>query len=1360
MPVNALDIDIKDTNATGIENISEENKNSEISSETTIQDNVSEIESENDSSSIETEIPNNENLITTENEENSLPIEEEKTTPNGISLQSDAGEDNEEEPSTDNWELGLVFYDSTVDNGKTPLTSIDWDASDGGYGEGDTRVITVQINYKNTNAVTTYEPGELGIEIPNLIYNTAPYKGSSSTRSSRAQWNSSVVVGANDATHTGYDWDLKSNNNGKFIFTNNKLIDEKSNFEGSIQIVYTITPTAETYNNMYYDGWDGDTLELYQDECTHTLDKDLQVTLNYPDKSGENQTAKNLLSDKGEFHYTRTYIHPWTKPSFTLNKSASKITSYDGMGENPEDYIWVKYGFSRDELYRSQYPNVSMRRETTIIYDTFPKECKVVSSSGKELEPSDVTVTLPTGKELKSNDSELLYVLPNNLGSILYVGYPKVIYNKENGNLNFTNTAYYYGRYSCDKELSYLATDSVNINLENFEFNYSGQLYGIKKYGGMTYTTYYQNIIEKGGFETDWRLSVTAIYSGHPMTVKWGDDVLYITDKDGDYVKLEDNEYCITSISAGDFYNANNIKVSDYKSQLWVRYANDKEYTLYEDSTTNEMQLKSWNFEESDNIVGYYFMIFDMKESLTQWNARGCKLKCKKTDIPQKGNLYNFGYIQAFFKDSQGNLILQNEPGLSSYGNYITKEKIAAFDKETYGTYMQRATEKGNWSYYTPPTYSFPLCIRKKKETVTQDVQNERFLGSFYLSCSHSTYGGTDVNTKYMDFYTKNDVFDGFIMYDLLPEGMELTSTADDIRKSIGCAYINNDSAYQDGRYDHYDYQSDYTHYHSGYNNYIDYSKYTFLKLDGTHITQEEIKNYAVKNSEVTITENWNDTGRTMIKISTDLSELDLLSFRSLGLYYRIDYAVSYDSFLEYGNVYKNKLYVDYLNKKTNQSFHYTVKGEKDILDINENGNTNDSIHYNESQVVITSVVSSHQDVQTQVQTVNDNFTVGKGSSPYNEEYTYKLRVRTGQNAATNMVIANNLEMAYRDKKFWQGEFKEIDTSYIENKTWMVYDPKDENANSEGYVPKKIVVKPYYSTDPEETDLYLTEQTTVTEDGNEVSKTIFKMDSDGNIVKNTSWKEYDESIDKSTVKSLAFELLDAETGKPSVIPANSLLYVLVKMQAPADPYEGDDTIDQSKRPLPKDIKTYAYNNCWTQWNPIDATFNTKVDFVTGIHSNIVRVALPYTIEDEAVINLSFIKAIDGTEEAFDKMNLNKDDAYKFQITLANQETGDIIKGILDSKTGLQIKEIPIGTYLIKESDDMYFDFVDMTADMVDGIILENTDDGYILSIDNTISEDTRANGSTAPLFEITVNNKIEPDRPYEDKKEKLNLFGF
>ena len=69
--------------------------------------------------------------------------------------------------SADNWELSIVFYDSTVNNGNTPLTEINWDASDGSYKEGTPRVIKVQITYKNDSAIKTYQPGELIIKIPN-----------------------------------------------------------------------------------------------------------------------------------------------------------------------------------------------------------------------------------------------------------------------------------------------------------------------------------------------------------------------------------------------------------------------------------------------------------------------------------------------------------------------------------------------------------------------------------------------------------------------------------------------------------------------------------------------------------------------------------------------------------------------------------------------------------------------------------------------------------------------------------------------------------------------------------------------------------------------------------------------------------------------------------------------------------------------------------------------------------------------------------------------------------------------------------------------------------------------------------------
>ena len=143
-----------------------------------------------------------------------------------------------------------------------------------------------------------------------------------------------------------------------------------------------------------------------------------------------------------------------------------------------------------------------------------------------------------------------------------------------------------------------------------------------------------------------------------------------------------------------------------------------------------------------------------------------------------------------------------------------------------------------------------------------------------------------------------------------------------------------------------------------------------------------------------------------------------------------------------------------------------------------------------------------------------------------------------------------------------------------------------------------------------------------------------------------------------------------------------------------------------------------------------------------------------------IINLHFVKNIEKMDEEsknmattlFENMKLDKDENYKFQVTLINQETKDIIKGVLNSKTGLTINDISPGTYLIKESDDIYFDFINMTCENNNNISLTKSNDDYVLTIDDNISENT--------TFEININNRIELNRWYEDKKEKMNFFKY
>ena len=453
-------ISVNASEKTDIDKIASEQVNDRKEEQETYSGNtISKTEESILSSEIDDEITINQKVEDTKQEE---PDTEEIVMFNTTNNESASGESNDEiEPSeTDNWELGLVFYDSTVNDGKTPLTEINWDASDGGYGYGESRVITVQINYRNTNAITTYQPDELAITIPNLVYNASSNIGNS------PYWDVTIVVGANDSNHSRYNWNFKTGVSPTtlqktFTFTNANIIEEKSNFEGSIQIVYTITPAKETPEN-------------YLDECIHSYLKTLQASLgyfipaqdikspNWPNNYNNNMTEEinfwevslpgaeyleinfdstcklegassdylrfydkdrnnitssiceisddkiggsamagkiyyvagdyvkitmrtdSALTYKGfsaniygyrfgsiitesndiELNYTRTYIHPWEYTDYTVIKSASKISSYDGLGENASNYIWVKYNFYHLLSFSTtdKYPNINANK--------------------------------------------------------------------------------------------------------------------------------------------------------------------------------------------------------------------------------------------------------------------------------------------------------------------------------------------------------------------------------------------------------------------------------------------------------------------------------------------------------------------------------------------------------------------------------------------------------------------------------------------------------------------------------------------------------------------------------------------------------------------------------------------------------------------------------------------------------------------------------------------------------------------------------------------------------------------------------------------------------------------------------------
>ena len=1080
------------------------------------------------------------------------------------------------------------------------------------------------------------------------------------------------------------------------------------------------------------------------------------------------------------------------------------------------------------------------------ISDVFPSNCLIFNQNLERLYSENNEYFI----EMERNEKEYNVNGSYRYTAYLYVGYPKTFYNETNNNLSITNEANLYAEYYDAETYIYQDTDSVSLNLNDFKFTYSGNLYGISK--DLSGTAYYEAITGKDpSLNKSYTsiLKITARYTDAPMDVKIGDDLLYITMEDGTYKRLNENEYYFSSIIFPyRLYNGHGdrIPAEKYECELWIKYKNKTTYELHDTfKNTNiaDMIVKreSWTFTESQHVVGFYFIIKDLKESIVVKNSYNYNYDydwieatvniCNTSNILEEGNVYNFAYIQVY-----KNGVLQNEPDINSYANFITQQEIATFDKDTYGTYMQRSCDLSPYIKYIVPVPKHKLTLTKSLGNIVQDVENECFSGITTISLKFEN-DNPDITPHIIKNYNEqmpdNYKIVGFELYDLLPKGMILTSTEQEILDS----------------------------YTTGYYSSTGTSSWVGIYLKDKCLSKAELDNLIKNNLSVAIYNNYNNTGRTLLSIKCTFEETPLIftnkSIVMKTLDFKYNYEISYDSFLEYGSVWTNRVYCKPYNRTIGESFSDKTpifvndkkkliidngREDSDEIDINNNGDVSENMAFSSNSITITSVVSTHQDVTTYVKTDQSYYSTGTVDASNNSEYEYKLRVRTGAADVTNLIVYSNIEEAQPERTRWKGDFIDINTSYAESKGYTVKPYYSENPaagnlyNEDGslnsdwkeYIPDtpEIVAnglaitfdenfKTYNSSDYlyiyyyyngqlyrssqyynstlagqtieiPSTDIYFYWYTSSS--GNSaygfkvnniepkvVTTTLGSIISSlpsytpteltGNNYPETShnpyennsrllWhyiytdnlivQEHQEHIDKTKVKSLAFEYLDSE-GNPAILPSNSLTYVLIQMKSPAD----------------ESIKTLARMDCRTQWNALD-DYDRPVDFITGINSNVVKVALPNSVDEDSIpnITLKFIKEINGTDSEFENLKLDKAAQQIFMIRLTSLTANDDgsynqLTALLKSNQELIISQIPIGTYLLEELGDNYFDFVEFADNndpeiIIEGVTFERTDQGYII----TVSEDLIENIE----FNIKVTNEIEDERFFESKNNKENLF--
>ena len=802
---------------------------------------------------------------------------------------------------------------------------------------------------------------------------------------------------------------------------------------------------------------------------------------------------------------------------FSYVVDAEKIQALDGLPANASDYIWVKYTMTIEKQMKGVRDIKLYNYRWNYAREKYPEDSLYflydVPSGAIALDDELNTLPVNGGKVKLTNWRYLWY----KIYSYVTIGYPKAEYEHS----TITGNSEVHGVYWDETEDSLLNQKEKKINLDEFAFVFTGHGDGgIRKIAdkqskvsltkaayGMAYAKY------------DFQL--TYIWGGTKEDVELGDDYVYALDDKQNYVKLNSEEYKFTTVywHGNKLYNASEKAIKPYDLELWVKYADSNEYVKYGNTLKANVD-NTVSFESDENVQSYKWIIKNVEESIkpdmhsTQASYYGyvvtmeANVLINKKDLDNRSKIYNFAYLKIY---QDGEWVNHGE--LDNYADGVTKNEIAQLDLIVHGDYLKRVVCSQD---VLDNAISFQVTKKSANNGLLQNSPaDEEYTGKYTIS----TQMGFD--------YGNTDSFLGVEYFDLLPKGMNATivdnmsnpsSTLTSKIKTISGASIN--------------------------------------------------KDYLEDHLNIEIKENYNGTGRTLVKVLWDFRDdpLDLSineikngTIKGLSLpSFDIFVSVPYESFLETGKSFENIIYMEPINLSKVNYIPYArindyngrvqtlemkddVYALKETIDLNDNGKL-DYMFTSVATLEVLDLQATHQDLLTLVETTDNNYTSRNAVSSVSKNYQYKLRVRPSNNDITNLVIYDNIETAYGKNNHWQGAFDGIDLSYAEG---------------QGY----------------DIDVYYSD----------------KSDA-GTLSDDKSWKKYDDRVDKESVKSLAF-VYKNEDGDAAYIPAKTYTYVVIKMVAPAE-----DSYDK------------AYNNSWTEWTAYKN--GAVVEGVSGIVSNVVQVNLP------------------------------------------------------------------------------------------------------------------------------------------------------
>ena len=862
------------------------------------------------------------------------------------------------------------------------LQNLNWESN-----TEETKVVRLAVNYNNESVQTGYQPGELTITVPGI---GGAHRGSVIAAAD-------IAADRDNIRDKKYDWSYTYNKDtDTYTFTNNKIIQAKENFSGSFEILWSLA-SRDTIN-------------------------------------GYNKTVKAHLSGTNGLELdsnTISFSYKANKDTYSVTTKASALGSTDGLGSDYKDYTWVKYTYNSSRQLKSNGLK-------DIQYEiSLPEGVKIADIRTQS--NSTLTYTYDKGVLTIPMKNNLSYWYSTNQ-PVVVVGYPTSKY----ANTTQEMSVKLVGTYVDSEQKEAVATTSYQtvLNPEDYDFNYSGSMYGISKTKNYNSQILYSKLFDGTGALTTYTNVSVRVSPDSNTSIEVLEDFQDILLNDNSMRQLAEDEYAYTSYTipgTSSIRNGNNqpiqsdvygYKVEAYSNGSWSVV---QQGVLGANSRTITMPANTTKIKTTFSGLNETFNTSSMTANIS-YKVKADEDNTAQSAISPNGSItFNAALI---VKDKEGHTL--NSVDRDGYTG-SNASGVADRDMAQYGTYMQRGST------------SIPV------------TENELWRG--YTELSNSNYKGS--NNGYsaeITLQSRTNQPSGapeakrVTQHTILPKGVTVDEDELELR----------------------------------------YSFSSLAFKDGSRVTATEVSEHAT----VDVTPNYKGSGRTYIGITYDFSDNPIVMSSTSSLGATIPVGINNEAYLEFGDSYRYQAVTIYEDASENQTNYYSTyydngsyaSNEQDLWsDINQNGSTNELVSYANLPTTITLARATFQSARELVISDHTNGTYTDNSYVnVDDEYSWRMSFTTGTTLARDLVLYNNISEGGE----WQGTFKGVDTTYLENKGF-----------------KPVV---YYSNTTGSTDI-----------------------ADGNWSKASEW-----TGDLSSVKAIAVSLPD------QTVEAGSLAYALVKMQAP------------------------------------------------------------------------------------------------------------------------------------------------------------------------------------------------------------------